>query len=202
MRIASIVEGHGDVDAVPALLRRIAHACGAYDVRILPPIRVARTHIRANDPELERVVELARYRLQGSGGLIVVFDADTDCPAQLGPSLQQELEKKVAPVKTAVVLAKMEFEAWFLAAIESLRGFRGIRENAVPPPDPESIRGAKEELRRMMVPERGYGETVDQVAFASRFDLQLARSRSPSFDKFYREVMRLLSCEERTGVRR
>lgn len=44
-----------------------------------------------------------------------------------------------------------------------------------------------------MEPERDYRETVDQAAFASQMDLQLARRRSPSFDKFYREVTRLLS---------
>jgi len=57
--------------------------------------------------------------------------------------------------------------------------------------DPEAIRGAKEWLRDRHSCAR-YSETVDQPALTAIFDIQLARKRSPSFDKFYREVERCL----------
>ena len=53
-----------------------------------------------------------------------------------------------------VVMPNREYEAWFLATIESLRGTRGIRDDATPHPDPESPRGAAEELRRRMARNR------------------------------------------------
>jgi|ADGO01.1.fsa_nt_gi hypothetical protein len=40
-----------------------------------------------------------------------------------------------------------------------------------------------------------YKPTVDQAALAAILDLQLARKHSPSFDKLWREVARLLGEE-------
>ncbi len=91
-----------------------------------------------------------------------------------------------------VVLAKREFEAWFLAAADSLRGKRGLATNLTAPDDPEAIRGAKEWLTARMAPGRRYVETLDQSALAATFDLELAR-RAPSFDKLYRQVAALIN---------
>jgi hypothetical protein len=94
----------------------------------------------------------------------------------------------------AVVLAKQEFEAWFLAAAESLRGARGLRSDLESPRDPEGIRGAKEWLRERMEGDRHYVETLDQPALAARFSIEEAR-RAASFDKCYREVLRLVTSQ-------
>jgi hypothetical protein len=91
-----------------------------------------------------------------------------------------------------VALAHHEFENWLIAAAESLAGFRDLRDDLVSPPNPESIRGAKEWLSDRMS-RRPYRETTDQEPLAKRFDLDAAR-RARSFGKFYREVIRL--CKE------
>ena len=59
-----------------------------------------------------------------------------------------------------VVLAHREFEAWFLAAIESLRGTGGIRADAESHHDPESPREQKANWnggwsRGVAIPRRG-----------------------------------------------
>ena len=191
MRLASIVEGHGEVDALPELVRRIAYHLGIFELNILRPIRIHRNQFFVGSPGLERAVRLAASRVGSNGAILVLFDADDDCPAELGPALQASLEP-VAPVPIAVVMANREFEAWFLAAIDSLRGYRGLPENAAPPANPEAVRGAKEVLRNLFGPSRDYRESVDQVALVHRMDLSLARQRSDSFDKLWREVRRLL----------
>ena len=66
-----------------------------------------------------------------------------------------------------VVLAVMELEACFLAALASLRGQRGVRTDAQAPSDPESVRGAKEALRRQMTPGSAYSSPTDQPALAA-----------------------------------
>jgi len=64
----------------------------------------------------------------------------------------------------------------------------------LPPfPDPESLRGAEERISRLMRRGRRYSPTADQSELTLRFDMELARQRSPSFDKCWREVDRLLS---------
>ena len=90
------------------------------------------------------------------------------------------------------MLAHQEYEGWFLASAESLRGRRGLPSDLLPPDAPEAIRGAKEWLRQRMPKNRRYAETADQVALTGAVDFDLARSRSDSFDKCYREIERLL----------
>ena len=80
--------------------------------------------------------------------------------------------------------------SWLNAVADSLRGTRSVSTDTNVPLEPESIRGAKEWLRnRMSGP---YRPTADQAAFTARFDMRLARRRSPSFDKMWRAVSTLL----------
>jgi hypothetical protein len=186
--LACIVEGHGDVASIPLIVRRIAAAEGAHDLR-LRVYRVRRQAI-VRPGELERAVERAARSLGGEGAILVVLDADDDLACELGPSLATRAQRARGDVRTAVVIANREKEAWYLAAIESLRGRRGIPLDAGRPPNPEAIRGAKGWLARAMG--RPYSEVADQPALADLFDLSLAREASPSFDKLCRELRSLL----------
>jgi hypothetical protein len=88
-------------------------------------------------------------------------------------------------------LANREFEAWFLAAKESLRGVRGIHDRALPPPAPDDVANAKGLLSSNMEGRR-YLEVDDQSALADAMDLQAAERRSPSFGKLLRDLRVLL----------
>jgi len=59
--------------------------------------------------------------------------------------------------------------------------------------DPESIRDAKGTLTRNMAGSQSYSPTHDQPALTAVFDMQLARRRSDSFDKCWREIQRLFA---------
>ena len=89
----------------------------------------------------------------------------------------------------AVVLATREFEAWFLAAAESLAAAGKLAAGTVAPPDPESVNDPKGWLGQRMGSR--YSEPRHQPALAAMFDLVAARS-APSFAKLEREVDRLL----------
>jgi len=138
-------------------------------------------------------VQLAALDARPGGAVLVVLDADEDCPKTLAAQLLRRARTGVADLPVSVVLAKREFEAWYLAAAESLRGQRGLPPDLEPPPEPEAIRGAKEWLQRHMPFGRRYSETLDQPALAAVFNLELARRRSPSFEKLCREMARLLA---------
>ena len=144
---------------------------------------------------LESAVTLARRKLdQRDGGraILIVMDADDDCPGQNAPVLLDWVRPIVEPIPVSIVYAKAEYESWFLAAVHSLRGDRGIAQDAMAPPDPEAIRGAKEYLeRRCMIPGATYSPTVDQPALTDRFSFEEARQACPSFDKLWRDLERL-----------
>ena len=141
---------------------------------------------------LEKWVEVVSVRVRGQGAIFVILDSDDDCPAELGPRLLHRASQVRSDLPIVVVLAKCEFEAWFLAAAESLRGRRGLGNNIHPPNDPEAIRGAKEWLSHRMEGSRTYSETQDQPALAALFDIEQAR-QVDSFDKCYRDITRLLN---------
>lgn len=192
IHVGCIVEGHGDREAVPVLIRRIAERLDpALVVHVAPPIRTSRYKL-VNPGELERAVELVTRRVGGQGAVLILLDSEDDCPAHLGPELLRRAVQVRSDVPLAVVLAKCEFESWFLAAADSLRGNRGLVKDLSSPPDPEAIRGAKEWLSQRMESGRTYSETLDQPALAACFDFDMAR-RADSFDKCYRDIVRLLT---------
>jgi hypothetical protein len=94
-----------------------------------------------------------------------------------------------------VVLAKREYEAWFLAAAPSLRGLEGLPANLEAPAKPESISDAKGWLTRHMPPGQPYKERLHQQQFTRRFDLALARS-ADSFDKLCRDIKALIAAAD------
>jgi len=189
--LACIVEGHGEVEALPIVLRRVLAELPATSVfRVLKPIRQPRDKlIKAN--ELEKAVDLASRRISRRGGILVVLDSEGEVPCQFGPLLLARAKAAAGGIPTRVVLANREWECWYLASIASLAGRRGLRPDAEAPANPEAIRGAKEWLTRHMQPGETYSETRDQPAFAALFDLDAARTL-PSFSKFCRDVKGLL----------
>jgi len=189
-RVIPIVEGHGEVAAVPLLLRRIANTLGIHDAYIGKPIRCSR-HKLLKSGELERAIELAALKSGRDGRVLLLIDADTDCPAELAPSLLARAQQARQDIRMGVVLAKHEFEAWFLGSLESLREEYPIAPGQAPPRPPEEIRGAKEHLGALLG--IAYSPSVDQPAMAERFDMGSARNACPSFDKLWRTVESLLA---------
>lgn len=186
----TVVEGNGEVQAVPVLLRRIMQELAPLrPPAVLKPIRVSRSRF-VKQGVLEGYVGLAAQRVGAGGGILILLDANGACPARLGPALLARARRARPDRRIEAVLAKCEYEAWFLASVESIAGNRTLAGDLVAPPDPESIRGAKEWLGRHM--QTAYRPTADQAAFTARFDIALARRRSPSFDKLWRAVSALL----------
>ena len=189
--VACIVEGHGEVQALPLLLRRIAAEVdpGVHLV-VPPPYRVNRSGL-LRPGTLEGVARIQGDRVTAAGGVLLLIDADDDCPAELGPELLARIMKAQPDLRAAMVLANREFEAWFLASAPSLAGHRELPEVLESPQDPEAIRAAKEWLGARRAG-RPYKETSDQAAFTAVFDMKAAREKAPSFDKLWREAERLL----------
>lgn len=192
LRFACVVEGHGDALSVPDILRRLVRHLGHREPQLVGPFRVPKSTL-VRQGELERVVERAARRLGGRGSIVVVLDADDDLPCLLGPALAARAAAARPDVATCVVVANREKEAWYLAALASLRGHRGVPPDAVAPENPEAIRDAKGALRRLTG--RPYSETTDQAAFGRLFDLDEARRGARSFDHFYRGVSALAQCQ-------
>jgi len=189
--ILPIVEGHGEVAAVPLLIRRIAAEFRPEAaLAVARPLRSGRDSLVQPDG-VERAVELAARQTRPGDGILVLLDADDDCPRDIAEQLIRRARQQRMDRNIRVVLANREFEAWFLAAASSLRGKRGLRGDLESPADPEAIRDAKGWLTRNTPGGHSYKPTIDQAALVQLFDLKQALS-ARSFQKLVKDVIELI----------
>jgi hypothetical protein len=188
--VVPVVEGHGEVEAVPILLRRLLEREQRFDIEVARPFRVKRQRV-VRDAELERSLTQA-FRSRRADAAIVLLDADDDCPVELAGALRQRAHA-AAFQHVSVVCACREFEAWFLAAKRSLRGRCAINSSAQCIPDAERLQDAKGRLTANMDGSRRYLEVDDQPRLAAAVDLELAESESRSFRKLCEDFRALLA---------
>jgi Domain of unknown function (DUF4276) len=191
-----IVEGHGDVAAVPILLRRIAaEVSTGYGLECLEPFRLSRTQLLGDSQQLTRALSIARLKLRDKASprfILLLMDADKDCPVEMVRALSEQHREAFALMPTSIVFAVREFEAWFLAADMSASHHKSLRANPAITAEPDSVRGAKERFEKsVMLPGKCYSESTDQPKYVQCMDLVLAQ-RSGSFAKLVREVRRRL----------
>lgn len=197
LRIAPIVEGHGEDGAIRILLERIWYELfGGEYLDVLKPIRSKRQKLVNEPREFGRVVDLAALKLQGNKTddpemILILLDADKDLPCVLGPDLLKKGRSHRGDVDFSCVIANVDYETWFVAAAPSLSGHLDLSEYDADL-DPEAARlgkgWIKQRIRRVK-----YSETVDQPSLTKAMDLALCRTKSPSFDKLCRELEARLS---------
>src|SRR4051794_21667132 len=129
VRLACVVEGQGDERAVPILVRLVAATLDPMpEVSIVLTVRRPKSKL-LRPGGLEDAVELAARATGPGGAILILLDSDDDCPAELGPRLLERARAQRGDRVIAVVVGKREFEAWFIACAESLRGHRGLPED-------------------------------------------------------------------------
>ncbi len=120
-KVILLVEGHGDITAVPRLLHNILEELEIYHVYTdRRPIKVGEIARLQKNGELEKFI---RYGCLKDGDLILlVIDCDDDCPVDVARDFLKRIEAMGAAVskKVGIVFFKKEFESLFLFSIESL----------------------------------------------------------------------------------
>lgn len=186
MKLLPVVEGYGDVQAVPHLLRRMLLARGVYDVEIERPFRHG---------EYWRIKrgfsELVRQLAKEDGCILVLVDCEDGCAAEWAAELIRNLPQDL-DVQVEIAFMVREFETLFLADPETTRQVLGIQPNVVFPEAPEAVRDAKGWLTRHMQSGERYRVTIDQERLAAQVNLDTLRNRSPSFRHLERSIDRLV----------
>ncbi|MBU6400852.1 MAG: DUF4276 family protein [Verrucomicrobia bacterium] len=186
MKVYPIVEGYGEVAAAPVLLRRLFAEANCHHIGVGRPIRRTQSQLRSKEG-VQAGIRLARLQPE-CAAIVILFDGEDDCPKTLAADVRVWAQEAAAGMPCDVVVAYREYETWFLAALESLRGRYGIRTSATSPPDPESKRDAKGALEEFMPGDRAYSETGDQPGMSHHFDMQAAHQRNRSFRKLVKAV--------------
>lgn len=192
--IVAIVEGDGDREAVPSLVRRILQQCGRYDLQVM-----ARAIVTKGKPSLlKKFKRHLQYALNDKcTAILVLLDADDECPRTEVGGLVLKAKSLNLNVPVAIVYAKCEYETWFICSLSPGRG-DGIRKrlelpaHVIAPESPETIRDAKKWLNVRMPHHRSYKGTVDQEPLTYHIELDLVHSRSRSFRRLYHAIEELV----------
>jgi hypothetical protein len=189
--IHCIVEGQGEVKALRTLIWKLID-WEHQRVTIATP-KNAKGHGDLTKPGgIERFLELARWESE-CDGVLVLLDADEECAAERARGLAARAREKDLPFPVAVVCAKCEYEAWFLASLETIAGHVGIPAGTRFEGNVENKRGAKEWLSGQMPKGRTYKETLDQASMTDLLDPDLVRPRSRSFRRLENAIKELLA---------
>lgn len=187
-KIYAVVEGHGEADApsgnqLPAvyvLIKKLLQEHGCHTLFV--PSRHGPWRLRSCGDfdvpgKLEQVIR-AHQKFEDCAAVLILRDLDDGCAAALGPHLANRIRSiGPLPFSVFVVCAVREYEAWFLASLETIHPGRAY------PYAPETIRNAKGWLAEHF----GYREVREQSAYTSRLDVAavLASGRSRSFRRLY-----------------
>lgn len=200
-RLVAIVEGKGEVEAVPGLLRRVLQErLSRYDI-VVPKAKFA-----GGRPQLEQKLEdFVEYALiEQSNAIIVILDADEDCPRIVATQLAARARDMGLQVPVAIVCPKPEYEIWFIAGLSSdcgdeIRNRLQIAQSVNAPTNMESRRSAKDWLKRMMPKGRNYKPTQDQAALTYHIPMDVVFERSRSFRRLCDAVEELVAALDEGG---
>jgi hypothetical protein len=220
-RLVIFVEGKGDVAAIPLLAKRVVKDVGAQDAVFVDPdafrVRSVATLVKSDCKDFRRWLNAAARTRPDLGGVLIVLDGDCSqvpstwakycsktgttsfCTHRVAAVLGEDSRASRAgeQFSLATVFVMLEFEAWLLAGLESLRGKplaanRGFVPNDAAYPkkdvDIERIRDAAGELRRIVRP---YSKTLDQAVLANSVDLQVVRERCRAFRRFSSAIQQI-----------
>lgn len=199
--IASIVEGQTEQACLERLLQRAwAELLGQTErLQVLEPFHGPRDKLIHSPSDLSKTIEQSLQKLYAKAKrdpdarklLLVLLDAESDCPATLAPQLFKSA-REIAPVDVSVscVMPKRMLENWIVAGASTLGGINNL-PNPLPVRDQfEQRSGAAwlDEQLRSVNKTRKYKKVIDASEFISRMDLYECRANSPSFDKLCREL--------------
>lgn len=192
-KLVPIVEGDGEVEALPLLLRHLfSEVYQTYDFEIAKPKNAHGCGSLTTSNGIERFVEYALIE-PDCDAVLVLIDNDAairlkeeetledDCAPAFAQYLAQRIHAIHPSKPVAVVVVRWEYEAWFLASLETVGQAVGLPAGVVYDGDVESVRSAKGWINQRVPPGQKYLETRDQVTMSALLDFDLVANRSRSF---------------------
>jgi hypothetical protein len=173
--IVPIVEGYGEVAAVPALLRKILGQATRYDIQVARPKNANGRGNLTKEGGLERFIRYA-WMERDCGAILILIDSEGECPLDLAKALSKRVNDMGVVYPVVIVIAHSMYEAWFLASMATISGHSGLPADLQTPADSELIGNPKAWINEHFLGGRAYKETQDQEAMTHLIDLDLARN--------------------------
>ena len=192
--VAPVVEGQTEQKCVERLLHRIWNELlgGADRLQVLEPFRGPRgSLVHADGKALGEAVQKAWLALdrrtardaEGRSLLLVLLDAEDDCPATTAPRLLHTARAALPPESNvSCVLAVRMLENWIVAGASTLAGANDLPDSLPARDQFEDRSGAAwlEAQLRSKSKARKYKKPDDAEVFVRAMALQECRDNAPS----------------------
>lgn len=196
-RLVIVGEGHGEVRALANLVARVGSSAWV----IPSTLFVGGIHRRPITDEAS-AVRAARFLAQGAGAVLLTADLDRRCPRTVAPEWADALRTASIGVPTALVLFHPESETLALSVADRLAGRQvagvTLRTPLDPLADPEAHSGAKEWIRRNLLP--AYKPSTHQLALTQAMDIAELRAAGLSSYRRLESALRFLAASVEAGT--
>lgn len=186
-KIVPIVEGPGEVAAIPILFQKILKPSRRHDIQIARPHNAKGRDNLKKKGGLEKFVQAA-WKERDCGAIFIVLDAEDDPYCNLAKDFSTRVKTMGIIYPVVIVVANRMYENWLVASIETIAGQFGLPAELSPPEDVESIKNAKRWLKDHFPKDQAYKETTHQEAMTHLLNIELARKRSRSFRRLLHAI--------------
>ncbi len=211
IRICPVVEGFGEIEAVPILLGKIRDHLGYTDREVQFPglINAEGESGISNPANLEGVIRRIDNKFKNGKieGVIIIVDTEGYCGKDKAVAITNEL-RAINPLYPVVVICPVRmFEAWLLASMESISDSKlnknarvkqnsFYRGNPELEPDPKTWITSRLE-RNNSDASKKYSEVKHQHHLTKRLDVELVLSKHVrSFQRLVHAVSEIISFVE------
>lgn len=214
-KLVPIVEGDGEVNALPILIRRLLQEVFQdYSWQVLSPHNAKGCANLTIPHGIERLVQ----RVVQAGpcdAILVLLDCDAaeslfkskilkhrDCPYHLAQHLAERIQRTAPPVSAVVTVAKWEYEVWLLASLEHITTntkYSHLAQHPMPN-DIEAIPSPKKWFKDRFPQRYPYAETFDQAKMTALIDIPTVYARSRSFRRLQHAIEQLREAHEQATL--
>ena len=175
-RLVTLVEGPGDMAAVPVLLHKLLRHNSVFDWQPGDSMRVG--GLIPLRKRLSSFAETLRIKMHSGlcHGVLVLLDLEDGCPRDEAWALATEFASFGLPYPVCVVFAHREYEEWLVASLPTIAPQTQLLADGLTRNYPiEGKRGVKEWLTSNMPRGSIYKETTHQEEFTRSLDISLAQ---------------------------
>ena len=176
----AIVEGKGELTAVPNLLHRLWQT-NEKSPQLLTgkrPYKVHRDDFINNQGTRREYLNIVGYRARRCcGGVLILLDAEEECCYDFvrGDKIKKihaDIGEILADIPHFFALAEKGYESWLVAGLGGDDTEKGVSEDWI---------NANKDKTGL---DRKYNKVVDQRKLTSKMDIQRAREVNRSFNRF------------------
>ena len=178
IHIASIVEGHGDKNALPTLIKKLKPNTILYE-----PTRIPRDKFLNDEQFRGKHLKIMRAFVEDKDNkaVIILFDAEEECCKDLLKKIQKtvlaDIDEVLSGINYIFALAEKGYESWLMAGFGGSDTEKGnpqqwLKDNI------SSLNGR-------------YRKAVDQKRISAQLDIEKAKKNSPSFHRFAEKITAL-----------